>query len=267
MKIEARKVNILNRIHVLDSLSPYIFIFLFLCLIMFVCMFQSISLSGLSIKATSHQFSFDFSNTMVRYVCVSASVRFHYETNHSCLCVGVPIKFLSHIFDTHLYSSGIFQVVYFIEHHSEYLSVECKKNLLQNVSFCHLVLFLFQINATGFAIIFSLISKSNTHVYICVRIRKMFASLRLSLYFGFSFFPFSILLSSIHVQCTSPIFNMLAYPFSWKLVSKSIEDDTKERSASVYIYNMRTYVDIAVCFVRFFALIIKSVFMLSTAHI
>lgn len=46
---------------------------------------------------------------------------------------------------------------------------------------------------------FFLISKSNTHVYICVRIRKMFASLRLSLYFGGSFSFFSMLLFTIYI--------------------------------------------------------------------
>lgn len=225
-----------------DSFAFYLFfllsvaLFRFACLplIMFVCVLKNIFLSGSLIKATSHQFSFDFSYTVVWYAwawaCVCFGKRSILLQNQSqrfalsmCVCeCSALIKFLSHIFDTHLYSSGIFRVVYFIEHHFQHRhrgseSEKKEQNLSQNVSFCYS-------SRSMLLVPLSLLFLDFQIEYSCLHLRshpenvRFVAFVFIFWWFFFAFFDASI--HHLHLACISPIFNMLSYPFSCKPVEQ-----------------------------------------------
>lgn len=180
----------------------------------YVCMRSlSLSLSGRWYRRQTIAFHLTFRIRWCdMYVCVCAlvCVRFYYKSNHSalvwfallcfCLCecereresvCCVLIKCLSYIFDTHLYSSGIFQVLYFIDHHFEYLSKHRKRepgierlSHKMNVSFCYLVLFRFPIDATDAGVAFFLLDFQIE--YSCLHLRSYPENFRfVAFVFGF----------------------------------------------------------------------------------
>lgn len=232
MKIEARKVNILNRIHVLDSffaplsshtLFPSFSYFAVLSALFrlpplnYVCMRFKVYFSlGRRWRRQAISFHLIFQIQWCD-MCVSASVRFYYETNHGalwdslllfhwvwvCVCVCLSCSYLTS--SIHIYIPQVFFKWYILSITILNISLHRKRKRLESLAKCLILSFGFVSLPDRcywyYCRFIFLISKSNTHVYICVRIRKIFASLRLSLYFGsfFSLLDTSTIYLSIYI--------------------------------------------------------------------